>query len=103
MTHDARWRVILKELKEHWRTPVYFAKRFGISEAAATARIRSLRTPEFGRHQVEKKSLGRGKFSYRVVEDRPLFAETEAAEFPRRRKCERCCGRGYVTKRETKR
>ena len=53
---DGRWRT-LPEIRNH----------VGGSEAAISARLRDLRKERYGLHTVERKSLGDGLHSYRLI------------------------------------
>jgi len=50
-----------------WHTIPELAKRVGGSEAGVSARLRDLRKPKFGGHQVERERVAGGLFRYRVT------------------------------------
>lgn len=50
-----------------WRTLAEIAEHVGASEASVSARLRDLRKERFGAMTVERSSLGRGLFRYRVT------------------------------------
>jgi len=50
-----------------WRTLGDISMRCGGSEASVSARLRDLRKPTMGLHQVERRRLGRGLGQYRVL------------------------------------
>jgi hypothetical protein len=50
-----------------WRTFGAIARVTGDPEASISARLRDFRKERFGSHQVERRSLGRGLFEYRLL------------------------------------
>jgi hypothetical protein len=50
-----------------WRTLNQISERTGIPQASASAQLRHLRRRKFGAHTVDRKHLGNGLYSYRLV------------------------------------
>lgn len=50
-----------------WRTINNIAAQVIGSPQAISARLRDLRKAKYGAHEVERKSLGRGLFAYRLI------------------------------------
>lgn len=54
-------------LDGQWRTLWQIAQMTGAPEASISARLRDLRKPKFGGHEVERRYVGAGEWEYRVV------------------------------------
>lgn len=50
-----------------WRTLTEIHEATGQPEASVSARLRDLRKPQFGGHEVQRRRRGRGQFEYRLV------------------------------------
>ena len=61
---QARVWAILKD--EQWHTLYELAEWCGVPPQSVSARIRDLRKDKYGGHTVERESLGRGLFRYRL-------------------------------------
>ena len=48
-----------------WHTLSHLARAAGASEASVSARLRDLRKPRFGAHQIERKRVDGGLYVYR--------------------------------------
>lgn len=51
----------------NWRTLARIKAMTGAPEASISARLRDLRKPKFGGHEVERRYIQRGLFEYRVI------------------------------------
>ncbi len=51
----------------HWHTLSEIRTLTGGSEAAISARLRDYRKPRFGAHEVQRRRVSRGLWSYRVI------------------------------------
>lgn len=49
------------------RTLAQISSAIGAPEASVSARLRDLRKPRFGGHQIDRVYISRGLFSYRLV------------------------------------
>lgn len=52
-----------------WHSLASLASRTGGTEASVSARLRDLRKPRFGRHNVERKLIGHGLWLYRLSDE----------------------------------
>lgn len=60
-------KAVYEYLASHdWVTIAELAQAVGCSEAGASARIRDLRKPKFGHHQIDRKRVEGGLYMYRV-------------------------------------
>jgi hypothetical protein len=50
-----------------WHTLEAIAEATGAPQASVSARLRDLRKPQFGSHQVEREYVRRGLFRYRLI------------------------------------
>jgi hypothetical protein len=50
-----------------WRTLDEISSSVGAPMQSVSARLRDLRKPKHGSHTIERKSLGKGLFSYRLI------------------------------------
>lgn len=50
-----------------WRTLARIAEQVTGSEAGVSARLRDLRKPQFGSHNVERRRVSNGLWEYRLV------------------------------------
>lgn len=57
-----------------WRTLWELHEATGDPEASISARLRDLRKPRFGNHNVERRYVRRGLFEYRLNAQQTLFA-----------------------------
>ncbi len=60
---DGEWHT-LSEIAAHTKDP----------EASVSARLRDLRKPRFGSHNIEREYVERGLFRYRLVVQKALFS-----------------------------
>lgn len=61
------WRVQAVMADGHWHTLSELSARTGGSEAAVSARLRDLRKPKFGGHQVVRRYVRRGLWEYLYI------------------------------------
>lgn len=54
-------------LDRRWHTIPELAKLVGGSEAGVSARLRDLRKPKFGGHEIERERVAGGLFRYRMA------------------------------------
>ena len=52
-----------------WFTLRDLAEKTGAPEASVSAQLRNLRKERFGNHNIEKKHLGNGLYTYRLIKD----------------------------------
>lgn len=50
-----------------WRTLAQIANETGAPEASISARLRDLRKPKFGGHEIAREYVDRGLYRYRMV------------------------------------
>lgn len=50
-----------------WRTLRAIRRQTGEPTTSISARLRDMRKPEFGRHEVERRYMGDGLWSYRLI------------------------------------
>lgn len=62
----------MKDGEEH--TLAQIAKATGDPEASVSARLRDLRKPRFGSHDIQRRYVERGLFVYRLVAQKELFS-----------------------------
>jgi len=60
-----RVRLVMRDMQ--WHTLDEIAKQTHDPPASVSARLRDLRKPRFGGHQVERQYVQRGLFQYRMV------------------------------------
>lgn len=63
---------VMQDGQEH--TLAELAKKTGDPEASVSARLRDLRKPRFGSHDIRTRYVERGLFVYRLVKQKALFA-----------------------------
>lgn len=61
---QARVWAVLRD--QEWHTLPELSERCGVPEQSVSARIRDLRKEKYGSHEVERESLGKGLFRYRL-------------------------------------
>lgn len=63
---------VMRDGKVH--TLAELSKATGDPEASVSARLRDLRKPRFGSHNIETKYVQRGLYTYRLIAQKDLFA-----------------------------
>lgn len=61
------WRVFNAMKDGRWRTLYGLEEQTGYSSASISARIRDMRKPRFGGHNVEKRYVANGEWEYRLL------------------------------------
>lgn len=70
--HKQHERVLLALRNGAWWTLAQLSTHTGDPEASVSARLRDLRKPRFGSHEIDRRYVRRGLFEYRLVK-RDLF------------------------------